>query len=119
MSFADLLNGKSVESLNDAPRELESGSLLVTSVPVNGRVVLQLPRGNLETISPRALVLDRVCDHLDRREYGDAFLLMKVNRIDLNLLCDHDPSAFLSNLSEFAKQVKEPADLNLFLTALT
>ncbi|KAK8774310.1 hypothetical protein V5799_011158 [Amblyomma americanum] len=117
--LANLLNGKSVESLNDAPRELESGSLLVTSVPVNGRVVLQLPRGNLETISPRALVLDRVCDHLDRREYGDAFLLMKVNRIDLNLLCDHDPSAFLSNLSEFAKQVKEPADLNLFLTALT
>lgn len=66
MCFADLLNGGSTESLNDAPRELESGSLLVTSVPADGRVVLQLPRGNLETISPRVLVLDRVCDHLDR-----------------------------------------------------
>ncbi|KAL1431121.1 hypothetical protein MTO96_014510 [Rhipicephalus appendiculatus] len=79
----------------------------------DGRVVLQLPRGNLETISPRALVLDTICDHLDRKEYKDAFILMKVNRIDLNLLCDHDPSAFLSSLSEFVQQVKEPTDLNL------
>lgn len=116
--LANLLNGGSTESLNDAPRELESGSLLVTSVPADGRVVLQLPRGNLETISPRALVLDTVCDHLDRKEYRDAFLLMKVNRIDLNLLCDHDPSGFLSSLSEFVQQVKEPTDLNLFITGL-
>ncbi|KAH7963389.1 hypothetical protein HPB52_020884 [Rhipicephalus sanguineus] len=117
--LANLLNGGSANSLTDAPRELESGSLLVTSVPADGRVVLQLPRGNLETISPRALVLDTVCDHLDRKEYKDAFLLMKVNRIDLNLLCDHDPSAFLSSLSEFVQQVREPTDLNLFLTGLT
>lgn len=115
---ANLLKGGSMESLNDAPRELESGSLLVTSVPADGRVVLQLPRGNLETISPRPLVLDTVCSHLDRKEYKDAFVLMKVNRIDLNLLCDHDPSAFLSSLSEFVQQVKEPTDLNLFITGL-
>lgn len=117
--LANLLNGGLTESLNDAPRELESGSLLVTSVPADGRVVLQLPRGNLETISPRVLVLDRVCDHLDRKEYRDAFLLMKVNRIDLNLLCDHDPSTFLNSLSEFVQQVNEPTDLNLFITGLT
>lgn len=117
--LAGLLNGGSIEALNDAPRELENGSLLVTSVPDNGRVVLQLPRGNLETISPRVLVLDRVCEHLDRGEYGDAFLLMKINRINLNLLCDHDPSAFLGNLTEFVQQVKEPTDLNVFLSGLT
>lgn len=38
-------------------REIERGGLLVCAVPVHTRVVLQMPRGNLEGINPRPLVL--------------------------------------------------------------
>ncbi|EEC18088.1 ikappab kinase complex-associated protein, putative, partial [Ixodes scapularis] len=114
-----ILNGNPSASLDDSPRQLERGSLLVTSVLADGRVVLQLPRGNLETISPRALVLDRMCEHLDRIEFKKAFLLMKVHRINLNLLCDHDPAAFLEHLEEFVSQIGNFTDINLFLTELS
>ncbi|XP_029845104.2 putative elongator complex protein 1 [Ixodes scapularis] len=114
-----ILNGNPSASLDDSPRQLERGSLLVTSVLADGRVVLQLPRGNLETISPRALVLDRICEHLDRIEFEKAFSLMKVHRINLNLLCDHDPAAFLEHLEEFVSQIGNSTDINLFLTELS
>lgn len=118
--LANLLEGgASSVSFNDAPRELERGSLLVTSVLADGRVVLQLPRGNLETISPRTLVLDKICDHLDRNAYGRAFALMKVHRINLNLLCDHNVQAFLDNLPKFVHEIGDTTSLNLFIAELT
>ncbi len=46
-------------------RELERGSRLVTSAGASAKVVLQLPRGNLEVVSPRALVLAAARDAID------------------------------------------------------
>jgi elongator complex protein 1 len=45
-------------------RQLERGSRLVTTVTNQTAVVLQLPRGNLEIIHPRALVIGKICDFL-------------------------------------------------------
>jgi elongator complex protein 1 len=39
-------------------RRVERGSRIVTSVPSAMSVVLQMPRGNLETINPRPLALE-------------------------------------------------------------
>ena len=39
-------------------RRVERGSRLVTAVPSTMNIVLQMPRGNLETISPRPLALE-------------------------------------------------------------
>ncbi|XP_064474932.1 putative elongator complex protein 1 [Ornithodoros turicata] len=117
--IAQVLEGRNLHAAEDAPRQLERGSLLVTSVVADGRVVLQMPRGNLETIYPRPLMLDAICEYLDSFQYGKAFELMKVHRINLNFLCDHDTQAFLSNLKEFVLQVRKPANINLFLTELS
>jgi elongator complex protein 1 len=38
-------------------RRVERGSLIVTACPSEMSLVLQMPRGNLETVYPRALVL--------------------------------------------------------------
>lgn len=38
-------------------RRVERGARIVTAVPSNMALVLQMPRGNLETIYPRPLVL--------------------------------------------------------------
>lgn len=56
-----------------------------------------MPRGNCETIAPRALTLARVRGLLDARpvpRYGAALELMRRQRVDLNLLHDHAPGAF-------------------------
>lgn len=51
-------------------------------------VVLQMPRGNLEAVCPRALVLVAAAHALRRRRYARAWRLLTTHRIDLNLLSD-------------------------------
>ena len=45
-------------------RAVEAGALLLAAPPHDVRVVMQLPRGNLETVAPRALVLAAIADSL-------------------------------------------------------
>ena len=47
-------------------RRVERGSRIVTAVPSLMSLVLQMPRGNLETINPRPLVMSVVKRDLDR-----------------------------------------------------
>ena len=46
-------------------RKVERGSRIVTAVPSAMSLVLQMPRGNLETINPRPLVMEVVKQDLD------------------------------------------------------
>lgn len=46
-------------------RRVERGSRIVTAVPSSMSLVLQMPRGNLETINPRPLVMEVVKQDLD------------------------------------------------------
>lgn len=65
---SDLLQLSSEKTLpfDETIRRVERGSQLVVAVPCDTRVVLQMPRGNLEGIHPRALVLSAVRRLLDR-----------------------------------------------------
>ncbi|CAI8000184.1 Elongator complex protein 1 [Geodia barretti] len=80
--------------VEEGKRRVERGSKIVVVVPHDSKLVLQMPRGNLETIYPRPLVLSKVRRHLDNRCYGDAFLAMRTNRINLNLIYDHNPQVY-------------------------
>ena len=40
-----------------------------------------MPRGNLESISPRALVLAAIAAALDSQDYAEAWRLTSVNRV--------------------------------------
>jgi elongator complex protein 1 len=46
-------------------RKVERGSRIVTAVPSTMSLVLQMPRGNLETINPRPLVMEMIRHDLD------------------------------------------------------
>uniref|UniRef100_A0A182Q7Y2 Elongator complex protein 1 n=1 Tax=Anopheles farauti TaxID=69004 RepID=A0A182Q7Y2_9DIPT len=101
-------------------RRIERGSKLVTVVPKASRTVFQLPRGNLEAINPRVLSLCLIAKHLDALEYYEAFDIMRKERINLNLLVDHDPARFLEHLaSHFLVQITNVNWLNLFITDLS
>ncbi|XP_054842373.1 elongator complex protein 1 [Eublepharis macularius] len=99
-------------------RKIERGSRIVTTVPQDTKLILQVPRGNLETIHHRALVLAQVRKWLDRIQFKEAFECMRKLRINLNLLYDHNPKVFLDNVETFIKQIESVNYINLFLTEL-
>ncbi|RUP46125.1 hypothetical protein BC936DRAFT_147332 [Jimgerdemannia flammicorona] len=77
-----------------------------------------MPRGNLETLSPRALVLSSIRDAIDRSDYRAAFLACRKHRVDLNILFDYSPSLFLEKIGTFVAHLQEVDFLNLFLSSL-
>lgn len=99
-------------------RRLERGAQIVTVVPSSMTVVLQMPRGNLETIAPRPLVLQVVRAYLDKKEYGEAFLVCRRHRIDLNILCDHNLEAFLADIPLLVEQIPSTEHLSLLVSGL-
>ncbi|XP_055007062.1 elongator complex protein 1 [Boleophthalmus pectinirostris] len=99
-------------------RRVERGARIVTVVPQDTRVILQMPRGNLETVHHRALVLAQLRKWLDSLRFKDAFMCMRKLRINLNLIYDHHPKLFLDNVETFITQLGSINHINLFITEL-
>uniref|UniRef100_A0A665V866 Elongator complex protein 1 n=1 Tax=Echeneis naucrates TaxID=173247 RepID=A0A665V866_ECHNA len=108
------IGGQNDETL----RRVERGSRIVTVVPQDTRVILQMPRGNLETVHHRALVLAQLRRWLDDLKFREAFECMRKLRINLNLIYDHSPKVFLENIETFITQLNSINHINLFLTEL-
>ncbi|KAG6918878.1 hypothetical protein DXG01_010942 [Tephrocybe rancida] len=111
-----------VEAKQEKPewetRRVERGSRIVVAVPSAMSLVLQMPRGNLETINPRPLVMEVVKQDIDAGDYRKAFFACRKHRIDLNVLVDHNEARFLEHISSFVEQIHEVDHINLFLTGL-
>ena len=87
--------------------------------PLGGlAAVLQMPRGNLEAVRPRALVLPAVACALDAVDYGLAWRLATENRLDLNVLVDHAWPVFLRRAPAFIAAVADDQALCDLLAAL-
>lgn len=91
---------------------------MVTAMPSTMSLVLQMPRGNLETIYPRAMVLAGIRQLIDAMDYGKAFAHCRTQRVDMNILYDHNPEQFLANVSLFLDQLEDMAHIDLFLASL-
>jgi elongator complex protein 1 len=118
LDFRFELNEELNMGFNEKLRRLEQGSKIIMAVPSHINLVLQMPRGNLETIYPRALVLSTIRHAIEAKEYRGAFLACRKHRIDLNILIDHAFDQFCEMVDEFITQIKEPDYLNLFITGL-
>lgn len=103
----------------EAVRRIEAGAEIVCASSAACSLVLQAPRGNLETIYPRAMVLAGIRKALGRLDYRRAYLDCRRHRIDLNFLHDAQPIAFMATVDRFVAQVREPDYLNLFLSSLS
>ncbi|KAG8198001.1 hypothetical protein JTE90_029395 [Oedothorax gibbosus] len=116
--LSDALKNKATLPSEVQSQRIEKGARIIISPSNSTKVILQMPRGNLETIHPRSLVLSSICKHLDQLQFGKAFELAKVQRIDLNILFDHSPKQFLDNIELVFEQIPSPSDLNLFMASL-
>ncbi|TRY67043.1 hypothetical protein TCAL_11445 [Tigriopus californicus] len=104
---------------SESVRALERGSKLVMAVSEDSKVVLQMPRGNLEVIHPRALTLYLVKNMLDNGKYGRAMDTLRRQRINLNLLVDHSPMKFQESIRDFIEQIQDISRLCLFIADLS
>ncbi|EIW65854.1 hypothetical protein TREMEDRAFT_46085 [Tremella mesenterica DSM 1558] len=99
-------------------RRVERGSLAVVACPSSMSLVLQMPRGNLETIYPRPLVLAVVRRGILAGQYREAFLTCRKHRLDLNILYDLSPDQFMKQLPEIVRNIPEVDYLNLLVSSL-
>lgn len=99
-------------------RSVERGARLVTAMPTNMSLVLQMPRGNLETVFPRAMVVAGIRSLIEEKNYARAFAYCRAQRVDMNILYDHRPQQFLENVHHFLEQLADVAHIDLFLSSL-
>ncbi|KIV88894.1 hypothetical protein PV10_08525 [Exophiala mesophila] len=124
LKFAHLTDSPDLHIPGDTPevdercRSIERGAKIVTVIPSTYAVILQMPRGNLETIYPRILVLTGIRRHVQAGEYLAAFLACQTHQVDLNILHDLDPEKFLASIPDFISQLKKPSRIDEFLSKL-
>lgn len=99
-------------------RSIERGGRLVTVMPTIFAVTLQMPRGNIETIYPRALVLAGIRSFIDRKDYRSAYLTCRSQMVDMNIIHDYAPEQFMESVHLFVDQVKRVDFIDEFLSRL-
>ncbi|KAL4906464.1 hypothetical protein BDW74DRAFT_132824 [Aspergillus multicolor] len=124
LKFVHLRRAEDMEVPPDTPetdercRSIERGSCLVTVMPSTFSVILQAPRGNIETIYPRALVLAGIRSFIDRKDYRSAFLTCRSQMVDMNIIHDYAPEQFMESITLFVDQVKRVDFVDEFLSRL-
>ncbi|KAL6243017.1 putative elongator complex protein 1 [Rhinocladiella similis] len=124
LKFVHLTTPSNVQLPGDTPevdercRSVERGGRIVTVIPSMYAVILQMPRGNIETVYPRLLVLSGIRHHLKQQDYLAAFLACQTHQVDMNILHDYDPETFLASIPKFIEQLKKPSRIDEFLSKL-
>ncbi|KAL2809968.1 IKI3 family-domain-containing protein [Aspergillus granulosus] len=124
LKFVHICRAEDMEVPPDTPetdercRSIERGSRLVTVMPSTFAVILQAPRGNIETIYPRALVLSGIRSFIDRKDYRSAFLTCRSQMVDMNIIHDYNPEQFMESILLFVEQVKRVDFVDEFLSRL-
>lgn len=103
---------------DESLRKLERGSKIILGVQGDISLILQMPRGNLETICPRAFVLSSIKKYIQNYDYKNAFLICRKHRIDLNFLIDVNQTQFSENVDKAINDIKEPDYINLLVSSL-
>ena len=103
---------------------IEDGGTLVVVSEEMSKCVLQMPRGNIEILHPRILILLRIIRLIDESNFYSALKFSRRHRVDLNFICDYLRRNSLENFKEkFAGFIadianQDPSLLNLFITEL-
>ncbi|KAK5116730.1 hypothetical protein LTR62_007404 [Meristemomyces frigidus] len=125
LKFVHLQRGEELQIPRDEPetdercRSVERGARIITVMPSAYSLVLQMPRGNLETIYPRALVLAGIRQAITGQQYKKAFSICRAHRVDMNIVHDYSPEQFMAEIPLFLKQIKKPEHIDLFLSSLS
>ncbi|EFQ98733.1 elongator complex protein 1 [Nannizzia gypsea CBS 118893] len=124
LKFVHIAKVDDLEIPGDTPEEdercrsVERGAKLITAMPSKLGLTLQMPRGNIETIYPRAFVLAGIRGYIENKKYKSAYLVCRSQMVDMNILYDYMPEQFLDNIPLFLDQVKRVEFIDEFLSRL-
>ncbi|KAB0798456.1 hypothetical protein PPYR_09449 [Photinus pyralis] len=99
-------------------RSMEQGGHLLLGVPNSSSVILQMPRGNIETCTVRAISIDRLESLLEKQAWNEALDLVRLERLNPTILVDLNFNRFISNIDKFVESIRTPAVINDFLIGL-
>jgi elongator complex protein 1 len=89
-------------------------------VAVNeGRVAFQMPRGNLEGIYPKIIMIDQVQKHISNKKYSLAFQAIRTHKLDFNLITDIDPQLFRTDIKNVLTDIKRVDFINLLISQIS
>ncbi|KAJ3425609.1 elongator complex protein [Anaeramoeba flamelloides] len=105
------------EKYNESFRPIERSAKIV--ILTSDKIVFEMPRGNLETVYPRIMVLSTILKYLkEESKYKEALLCAKRHRIDLNILCDWDLEYFKGDIKKFIQDIEDNGLLSKFIQSL-
>lgn len=116
-ALSKLLNNK-LNWKTSCQRSIEPGSILVTGIPNTSNVILHCERGNLETISIKLILIDRIELALKNNDWKEAFNIIRIQKMNTNVLVDINPTRFLNQVVSFIRAIKSPIDLNQVIEEL-
>ncbi|KAJ8909561.1 hypothetical protein NQ315_015551, partial [Exocentrus adspersus] len=101
-------------------REIEQGARIVTVSESNPpQIIMVLPRGNLETIRCRLLTIDIIEKLLSEKSWKTALSIMRLERINWNLLVDLNPQRFFCQVQDFVEAAEFCANLSTIVNDFT
>jgi elongator complex protein 1 len=113
-THAKTQSNRSSTNIDWRVRNIEKGAKLVCTG--NDKIILQMPRGNLESIFSRIFLLQTIAKLVSQENYSKAFALLRKHKMSLSLLVDLDANRF-KKFIENGRILKElkPKQLNLLV----
>ncbi|KAL7715223.1 Ikappab kinase complex-associated protein [Entamoeba marina] len=99
-------------------RAVERGAMLVNYVTSDCSIIFQMPRGNLEIIHPREVILETVVGLLNNRRYKEVFSVVKRHKVNYNFVRDCASEQICEDVNNFVEMIEKADVLNAFLLSL-
>eukprot|EP00177_Eucheuma_denticulatum_P002927 GFKZ01005259.1.p1 GENE.GFKZ01005259.1~~GFKZ01005259.1.p1 ORF type:complete len:1256 (-),score=175.61 GFKZ01005259.1:205-3972(-) len=112
--------GLSLREGKGAIHPIDRGSLLIAGLLNGWDIVLQAPRGNLETICPRPAAFEAIDMFAKCSNYRDALQLCSRQQVNTNQIVDADFDLFIGNIKKFVVEAghQHERNLSIFMTSL-
>lgn len=118
----NIKDGETASPESSWSHHIENGGTLVIASESESKVILQMPRGNLEIITPRVLIFSLLTQLLIDQKYFDAIRLARKHHLDTNFLFDYllrlmdNPESINKFANDIA--IEDPTMLNHLLSEL-
>ncbi|KAL3289705.1 hypothetical protein HHI36_023105 [Cryptolaemus montrouzieri] len=100
-------------------RPLNETANLICMVDNTANVVLLTPRGNLEIISCRSMEVRLIEQKLQQKDWSGAIKIMRLSRLNWNLLLDLNADRFYENLAAIVTECNSQNVLNSIVSEIS
>ncbi|BFU21930.1 IKI3 family, putative [Entamoeba histolytica] len=99
-------------------RSIERGSSIISYVPNDTKLIFQMPRGNLEVIHPRGVILDIITELLKKKDYKQTFEVVRRHKVNYNFIRDYAFNQIVDDIPLIITQIGRADHVNAFLLSL-